>query len=207
MKVIIFILSTLFIGLNLLSQEAENISNTGKVVIIGPKMDFNVYTKHYVEDKIAVWQKKGEFEKILDYKARVNEQSRKAKADEFASEAIEDLEFLFMQIIKWEQFSLKRYDADNETYLLSHPIIGDIAVPVEISSAPSFKQNFKNLSYSGYDFILANNKFNLIKLKITDTISDKHFYYDNKQDITYVAQTIDYNFSDINFDMPQPENN
>ncbi len=203
MKKITIYLTVILISINVAAQQSEGISQTGKVVILGADMDFNDYVKQYVEGEIAVWQQKSEFEKTEDYKARVNEQSRRAKADELAGNALSKLKQLYAKSINWEQCSLQKYDADNETYLLSHPILGEIAVPVNIVSAPDFKQNFNKLAYSGTDFVLANNKFNLIKLKITDKVNNKAFYYSNKQNVTYVAQNIEYNFTDIEINVPQ----
>lgn len=205
MKKIIIYLAAISISINAMAQQAEGTSRAGKALILSPNIDFNNYVKQYVEDKIAAWQQKGEFEKTDDYKIRVNEQSRRAKADELADNALEDLKRIYAKSIDWEKCSLEKYDADNETYLLSHPNIGKIAVPVEITSAPFFKQNFEKLEYSGLDFVLANNKFNLTKLKITDKVNNKSFYYSNKQNATYVAQNIEYNFSDIDVNVPQSQ--
>lgn len=204
---IIFTFSVVFfflnVNINVLAQQAEGTSQAGKVMILSSEMDFNEYIKYYVEDAIAAWQQKGEFEKTNAYKARVNEQSRRAKADELTVNAIKKLKRIYAKSINWKQCSLEKYDADNETYLLSHPILGKIAVPVDIASAPFFKQNFDKLVYSGAEFILANNKFNLTKLKITDKVNNKIFYYSNKQNATYVAQNIEYNFTDIEVNVPQ----
>jgi hypothetical protein len=113
------------------------------------------------------------------------------------------LEKIYIQTIKWDQFTLGVYDADNETYLLDHPELGKIAIPVPFSFAQNFKENFNNMDYSGYDFVFANNKINLSMLKISDKKTGKSFTYDNKQSITYTAQQIDYNFSDIVVDVPK----
>jgi len=203
MKKITICLAVFFVSINVFAQQSEGTSQAGKVVILSSEMDFNEYVKQYVEDEIAVWQQKGEFEKTDTYQARVNEQSRRVKADELAGNALNKLKQLYAESINWEQCSLQKYDADNETYLLSHPNLGKIAIPVDIASALFFKQNFNKLVYSGIDFVVANNKFNLTKLKITDNVNSKDFYYSNKQNVTYVAQNIEYNFTDIEVNVPQ----
>lgn len=203
MKKITIYLAAIFFSINVVAQQVEGISQKGKAAVLSSNMDFNKYVKQYVENEIAAWQQKGEFEKTDDYKARVNEQNRRSKADELAANALIELKQVYAKSINWKQFTLQQYDADNETYLLSHPNIGQIAVPVDIVSAPFFKQNFNKLAYSGTDFVLANNKFNLTKLKITDKVNDKSFYYSNEQNATYVAQNIDYNFADIEVNVPQ----
>jgi len=202
-KITIFLALSFIICGNIKAQHAEGISQPGNVIILSPNMDFSKYVKQYVEDEIAIWQQKNEFEKTETYQARVNEYSRQAKADDLASNALNKLMQLYAKSINWKQCSLEKYDADNETYLLSHPSIGKIAVPVDISSAPAFMQNFDKLSYSGAEFVFANNKFNLIKLEISDNLNNKSFCFSNKQKVTYVAQNIEYNFSDIDVEVPQ----
>ena len=207
-KIAIYFVVIFFTSNNVIkAQQTEGISPAGKVVILSSEIDFNKYVKQYVEDEIEVWQQKGEYEKTDDYKARVNELSRRANADELAANALSKLEQIYAKSINWAQCSLQKYDADNETYLLSHPSLGEIAVPVDIASASAFRQNFNKLVYSGADFVLANNKLNLTKLKITDKVNNKAFYYSNKQNVTYIAQNIKYNFSDIEVNVPQSNNN
>ena len=48
---------------------------------------FSKYAKNYVETRINEWQKKGEFEKTIDWKKRVNEQTRNQKIRELTKNA------------------------------------------------------------------------------------------------------------------------
>ena len=100
---IIFTFSVVFfflnVNINVLAQQAEGTSQAGKVMILSSEMDFNEYVKYYVEDEIAAWQQKGEFEKTDAYKARVNEQSRRAKADELTANAIKELKRIYAKSI------------------------------------------------------------------------------------------------------------
>jgi len=197
MKKILVFLIIGFTCLNTFSQKTGGISPSHSVVIMGENMDINAYIKEYVENKIAKWQKKGEFEKTADYKKRVTEEKRRAKADQYASQALVHLEEIFAKKIKWSRFALGKYDADNESFLLTHPELGEITLSVPISVAPDFKDHFSKLKFSSADFVYANNQFNLSKLTIKDPVNGKQFHYDNEQSATYVSKNIDYNFTDI----------
>jgi hypothetical protein len=185
------------------SQEAEGISQEGKVVIMGPDMNINDYVKQFVENKIFDWQQKGEFEKTSDYEARVTEQSRRAKADELAATALDELKKLYSQTIDWKQMVAKDYDADHETYLLEHPVLGQFALPIKAEDASSLKAHLGELTFSNIDFYLKDNKFYLTKLTATNPADNKSFSYDNKLAVTHVVQKIDYNFSAIDVKVPQ----
>ena len=205
MRKIVLLLIIGFSCINMYSQEAEGISPSHSVVIMGDNMDINAYIKEYVENKIAKWQKKGEFEKTADYKKRVTEEKRRAKADEYASEALDHLEDIFAKSINWNRFALGKYDADNESFLLTHPELGEITLSVPIDHAPAFKKHFSKLNYRSPDFVYANNQFNLSKLTIKDPVNDKSFQYDNEQSAAYVSQNIDYNFADLEVNVSAEE--
>src|SRR6056297_3306793 len=205
MKRIILIL---FIGLffsNSFAQDHESVSPSHSVFIMGNDLDVSAYIKEYVENKIDKWQKKGEFEKTADYKKRVTEEKRRAKADEYASEALDHLEDIFAKSINWNRFALGKYDADNESFLLTHPELGKITLSVPIDHAPAFKKHFSKLNYRSPDFVYANNQFNLSKLTIKDPVNDKSFQYDNEQSAAYVSQNIDYNFADLEVNVSAEE--
>ena len=73
---------------------------------------FSKYAKNYVEARINEWQKKGEFEKTIDWKKRVNEQTRNQKIRELTKNA--EKQFISEQSKKIKfTYSLGKYDADN----------------------------------------------------------------------------------------------
>ena len=189
----------------LYSQQIEGISETGQILIMGQKkIDVSAYVKHYVDDKITVWQKKGEFEKTADYQMRVNEQTQKILVDSFAGKAMDVLTKIFEKTIDWHQLELKDYDADNETFLLVHPVLGQIAMPVAITSAQTFKQQFGHFDFSDIKFTYADDRFILARLKMVDQFG-KSFVYDNQQTAAYVAQRNNYVYSNVAVKVPQQQ--
>ena len=164
-------------------------------------VDFKKIIIDYVTYKVNEWQKKGEFEKIADYNVRVNEASRKKIIEKYQNEAIDELEQEFLRSVNFKKITLNKYDAENETFLLSSNYIGDFVLNVPIDNAPLFKQNFNSVEFKDQEFILSNNKFILSTLKVVDK-DGKEYTYNNQNQSTYAQTKIDYNFSDIEVNIP-----
>ncbi len=86
MRILMFFITICFILADKVCSQTETYSDSksssyamvsGRVPI--SKIPVDVYVKKYVEEKIIVWQQKGEFEKSLDYQKRVNETTRNQK--------------------------------------------------------------------------------------------------------------------------------
>jgi hypothetical protein len=163
----------------------------------------SIYIKRYVEKNIAEWQKKGEFEKTLDYQRRVNEQSRNFKVQQLTDEALKQLKVEYAKAIHWNECILNQYDADNETYLIKSAQLGDFALPVPAAEAQSFKQKWSTFLFTNPDFYISNNKMVLAKLTISNPVTKKNYKYDSQQPTTYAANNITYNFTPIEIDVPK----
>jgi hypothetical protein len=166
------------------------------------KIPVNVFVKKYVEEKIMVWQQKGEFEKSTDYQKRVNEQTRNQQVQKFTDEAVGQMKDKYTAGITWNGLSLSIYDADNETYLIQSTELGNFAIPVPVADAQSFKQNFSGMQFKNQDFYINNNKLVLAKVDIVSS-SGKIYRYDSKQATTYSSNNITYNFKPIEVDVKQ----
>ena len=139
-------------------------------------LDFNKIITSYVNYKVNEWQMKGEFEKIADYNVRVNEASKNKIIEKFQNLAIVQLESAYQASINFKNLILSKYDAENETFLLSSNDIGEFVLNVPIDKAPFFKQNFNTLEFKDKDFILIDNKFILSALKIIDKEGNEYNY-------------------------------
>ena len=180
----------------------EGISQPGKLFIVGKQTDINKFVKQYVESKISVWQKKGEFEKTTDYQKRVNEQTRNAKIQTYTVEAVESLKKEYIKGINWKKLQLNPYDAENETFLITSSELGDFTLPVDIETAPDLRQNWSQVKFQNIDFYISNNKFVLAKLEIINPAVNKKYIYDKKIPSAYEALNIQYNFEEIEVDVP-----
>lgn len=157
--------------------------------------------KAYVEENVNLWQQKGEFEKTIDYKTRVNETSRNKKIEDFQKEAIENLKKEFKESIDFKSVKLGLYDADNESFLLSSDELGEFVVAVPVADAPNFKQNFSTYQFNNPDFYIKDNKFALAYSEIVNPVNKKKYIYDSKNNATYATTSINYKFNDIVIDV------
>ena len=157
---------------------------------------FSVYAKGYVEQRVNEWQKKGEFEKTADWRARVNEQTRNAKIAALTREAEQ-------QYIKERagtlSYTLDRYDADNEVYLIT---CNDkkLLVPVPIADAPAFKQQWERITATPKYFI-ENDRLTVAEVTFS-LPGGKSYRYSNSASLVYTQADIAYNFDPIEIDLP-----
>jgi len=209
MKAHVILILMIFTSLTLKAQEviSEAISSAKPVHFVGQTDDVNNFVKEYVENSVAAWQKRGEFEKTDDYKIRVTPETRKAKADEFADLAFAEYKKGYINGLKGNDFVLGDYDADNETFLIRSSKLGDFVISVPISAASAFKQNFYSMQFDNYDFYIKEGGMQLAKLKITDKSTGKQFLYDSKTATNYVVENMVYNFEPIEVDFNAQTNN
>ena len=79
---ILFILAFCPLIINAQQIISEAVSPAKPIHLIGSIDNVNGFVKMYVENGIAAWQQKGEFEKNADYQTRVTPETRKQKAEE-----------------------------------------------------------------------------------------------------------------------------
>lgn len=166
------------------------------------KMPINVYVQRYVEDKIAEWQKKGEFETTAAYQARVNEKCRNKKVQLLANEALDALKKEYTKTISWKNMELSEYDADNQTYLIKSEQLGNFAITIPITEAPAFRDNWNKMKMQNQDYYVLNDKLVLSKMNIVAP-SGKRYTCDSKQSTVYASNNIAYNFKPIEVDVKQ----
>jgi len=181
-------------------------------------IDLNSWIEKYVRSKINVWQQKDEFEKTVNYQKRVTNESRLQKVKELEIEAMGLLGSFFMEAIDFdkqiklsnidEKFKLSKYDADNETYVISINFgleSTNMVLNVPIKYAADFKKEFNSGSKSTInltkaEYTVINNKLvlNYAEIKHNQNgVIYGSYIYDNKNQLSYVDTQIDYNFDPI----------
>ena len=127
--------------------------------LISGDVSYSKCINDYVKEKITIWEKKGEFEKTVDFQKRVNDNSRKKEVEKLKKEAIGIFKNEIINNINSSALVLKEYNADNETFLFVIADFEPINFPVPISKAENFKKNFNPKSFSNLDFIFAKDEF------------------------------------------------
>lgn len=186
---------------NIASNSKETNTDDNNVNFSNKKASLTDRIKAYVEEKVNEWQQKGEFEKTVDYKARVNETSRGNKIEEFQKEAIGLLKKEFISSINYQAIKLGLYDADNESFLLSSDELGEFVVPVPVAEAPNFKKAFSTYQFSNTDLYIKDSNFSLAHTEITNPASKKKYVFDSKNSVTYATTSINYTFNNIVIDV------
>lgn len=161
------------------------------------RSSFSGFAKPYVEERINAWQKKGEFEKTSDWQARVNESTRNRKIAELTREA----EQLYISQYGWNMtYTLGRYDADNEVYLI---ICNDkeLLVPVPIAEAPAFKQNWESVVKTPKYFV-ENDRLAVAEVAFAMP-GGKTYRYSNAASLQYTMAEVSYNFDPIEIAVPE----
>ena len=157
---------------------------------------FSDYAKPIVEKKINEWQVKDEFEKTADWQKRVNETTRNAKIKELTAQCEKDYLAKYTAMLKPNVSLAGFYDADNEVFLLSDPVFGNMIVAVPITEARTFKQNWASAKLTPKYFI-ENDVLALSSLDIYMPALNKHYLYSNQASLKYETAQVDYNFNPI----------
>jgi len=122
--------------------------------------------EYYAEDKLRSWQKQGEFEKVADHKKRLNQDSITNMKVKFHKEAVSYYKQMAVSSIINEDIYLNKYNPELELFPIEISDFGNFNLPVPISKAPSFKENFKGSNLSSLDFDLVNGKFTVSYFEI-----------------------------------------
>lgn len=165
------------------SNAQESVS---KSVDIRPK--FSTFAQKYVVEKMNSWQVKGEFEKNVEWQARVTGEARQRKIESLTQEA-ENLFIESQTSYIPVRCTLGPYDADNEVFLVKDPQFGDLLVPVPRENAIFFKNNFYRATVIPRYFIqddhlgLASKSFRL---------AGESYSYSNQASLNYDYAQVDY---------------
>jgi len=156
---------------------------------------FSNYAKPIVEKYINEWQKKDEFEKTSDWQKRVNENTRTAKIKALTKQCETVYLRKYSAAVKLD-VTLGQYDADNEVYLLTDALFGNMLISVPISEGRAFKENWSSAKLTPKYFI-ENDVLGLAELEIYFPTMDKKYTYSNQSSLKYEVAQVDYNFNPI----------
>lgn len=158
------------------------------------------YINPRVNEHLQSWSQKGEFEKTADWQKRISTQRYeeiariievyKEEYRELASKhhqkkrSLEEkyLDLKKDRILKHfdpEKLQISRYDADNETFLITiDNTFAKIVLPVDIINAPAFKDNWESIKDSVT--VEFDNKIDDIAIKsIAFTFNSVNYCYDS----------------------------
>ncbi len=140
--------------------------------------DIKREVKEYTSKLLDEWKKQGKYEKTVDYKKRVNPNTLPEAKEKLTQEAIN---FVGAQRLDFADRKIIDYNPDQEVFRLTLSGL-DLYLPVPISIAPDFEQQFTEVQFVNPEFILNDFKFILSKIEVH--WKDNVFAYDaNNNDI------------------------
>lgn len=158
---------------------------------------FSVYAKKVVEAELNEWQKKGEFEKVEDWKQRVTNETRNAKIKELSQKA--EKTYIEKYQDKKTAFELGEYDAENEVFMVTSQKYGNLLVPVPIENASLFKQQWTSISKEA-KYIIENDTIALAEV-LFSLPGGEQYKYSHQTSLNYEMAEIDYNFEPLELDL------
>jgi hypothetical protein len=153
-----------------------------------------------VQEKINLWQRKGEFEKSADYTKRVTEENKLKKIQDIQTDIINELKKIYAANFSFMDFKLGQYDADNETYLIQSEKYGNYILSVPINDASFVKNNFSNFSFKNPDFFLKQDQLELSHFELLGGNNYK-LSYDAKDQLVYKNTIIEYQFEKLDIEV------
>ena len=161
--------------------------------------EYATFVQNYVEKELHTWQQKDPFETIDEYKERVTEQTRNAKAEELMKEAKRRFLAKHEKKIRPSDFELMPYDAENKVFLLRSSY-GDVVLPVprENNEARSFAASWKEVLISNPIFDVAGDE---VVIRSIDFVTPKGnvYNYTNNDNATYTQTEIAMQFDQIDY--------
>ena len=183
-----------------MTEAAYNRSVNKMKHTLGHRNTFSFFAQNYVERVINDWQKKGEYEKLTDWKRRVNEDTRQQKVFSLTKEAQEQFIAAKQKTLPADNLSIQGpYDPDNETYNIksnySHKLL---TLKVATKDAEEFKTSFSSVKCTP-KFAVENNFLGLSEYYFTMP-NGNTYCYRNDEALNYSVAKVDYNFDNIDID-------
>lgn len=149
---------------------------------------FSKYAQSALDNYLSFWYPKKEYETTQDWRARTSDEKLQIKLEElrriaaarFASERGKSTLFP-------EEFALKKYDADNSTFLLVHKNFGTVLVPVPRKKAAEFRSSWQQAKIVAPDYGIGKN--DRLILKSIDFVLPSGDVYRADPDAVYEAGT------------------
>lgn len=151
------------------------------------------FAKHYIEQEVNAWQKKGKYERTDTWKARVSEANRAKLIDSLIVVSKEKYIEEQARSIS-SDITIEDYDADNEVFLLHDSQFGNLLVNVPLSEAENFETHFDNFVRTN-NYYVKDDGIGLAGVSFTN--GNKKYVYSNQSSLRFASVDIDYVFEPL----------
>lgn len=156
--------------------------------------DFQTFAEKYVEENLAEWTKRKEFEKMEDYQARVSQNNVYQEYQRLCKLAEESYLARYAGRLRIADLELQPYDIDNETYLITSAM-GPMAikVPLKNKEAEAFKAAWASIQLRHPKFFIKDNQVAIASVEFV-TPAGKTYPYNSEA-------AANYDFTDVKIDV------
>lgn len=155
---------------------------------------FQDYAKSFVEEKLAEWCRRREFEKKEDFEKRVSQNNVYMEYQRLCKEAEGEYLKKYASKIRISDLTLEPYDIDNESYLITSKL-GDmvISVPLKNNEAEAFKSQWNAVQIRNPKFYIQNNQVAIASIEFV-TPAKKTYSFN-------AANAATYDFTEVGVDV------
>lgn len=183
------------IGFN--ENDIKNYARTENTVsdpFSGYVPSYTEFATDYVTSNLTAWAEKGEFEKLENYQARVNDATIQREYDRLCRQAEQEYIHLYAKKMRLNDLTLKPYDANNEVYLIESsygPIY--LNVPMKNNEAEIFKATWNNVRFQVPRYFIKDDKVQIASITFI-TPGGKSYSYNASRHSEYadIQVNIDY---------------
>ncbi len=158
---------------------------------------YSQFAKPFIEDNLANWTRRGEFEKLTDYQQRVNDRTIIAEYERLNEQASRDYLEQYSHKLRINDLKLQPYDANNEVYKIESsygPIL--LNVPLKNNEAELFRANWDNVRFKAPKYYIKDDRVQLSSITFV-TPANKTYTFNVTDEITYANTRVDIDFEAI----------
>ncbi|MCH5235222.1 MAG: caspase family protein [Muribaculaceae bacterium] len=156
--------------------------------------DFQTFAEKYVEENLAEWTKRKEFEKMEDYQARVSQNNVYQEYQRLCKLAEDSYLARYAGRLRIADLELQPYDIDNETYLITSAM-GPMAikVPLKNKEAEAFKAAWSSIQLRHPKYFIKDNQVAIASVEFV-TPAGKSYAFNSEA-------AANYDFTDVKIDV------
>ncbi len=168
---------------------------------------YHEYAASYVRDHLKDWMKRGEFEKMSDYEARVSKENVRKEQERLSEIIAEKYLKTYANQLAISELKLQPYDVDNETYAIKSDF-GTVVVNVPLTNheAEIFKNNWEEVKIKSPKFFIKHDNIAIESITFVAP-TGKEYAYNASDRNQYESDKIIKVDASIFMDDSKPDNN
>lgn len=158
---------------------------------------YSKFAGDYITSRLEKWVTKGEFERMEDYTARVNDKTILAEYNKLNAEAADEYLKTYANKLRLNDLRLEPYDATNEVFKINSsygPMY--LNVPLKNNEAETFKESFSGIRFQNPSYFIDNDSVRIAAITFI-AANGKQYTYDNARAHNYSNPDVYIDFASI----------